>query len=226
MTCKPLGRGTLALLAGVMMAALALSGGLGGVLWAGEVIVLPPPDLTVGKNLMQSIQDRKSNRVFSPKPLSQQQLSSIMWAAAGVNRRTTEGKMGRTTPSSHNDQAIDVYAFTKDGVYKYDPFGHKLEKVISGDYRSKAGVQSYVVTAPLNLVFVADLSRVSGETERDRLMFVSMDVGHMSENVYLYSAASELNAICRNSIDKEVIRQLLWLGENYEPLLGMTIGYP
>jgi len=191
-----------------------------------EVIKLPQPDLSRGKTLMQALQDRKSDRIFSPKELSRQQLSEIVWAAAGVNRKTGEEKMGRTAPSSHNDQAVDTYAFTRTGVYKYDHVQHELVQILAGDHRAKAGVQSYVANAPLNLLFVADMSKISGDTDRDKLTAACMDVGHMSENVYLYGASSDLNVICRSTIDHEELRFLLKLGKHFEPLLGVTVGHP
>ena len=198
-----------------------------GPAWAqNEVIRLPQPDLAKGKTVMLAIQGRKSDRVFSSKDLNHQQLADIVWAAAGVNRRIDEEKMGRTAPSSHNDQAVDTYAFTKNGIYKYDPIRHELNLVLEGDHRDKAGIQSYVASAPLNLLLVADMSKISGDTDRDKLLAAGMSVGHMSENVYLYSAATDLNVICRSNIAHDELRLLLKLGRHFEPLLGVTVGYP
>ena len=198
----------------------------GPALAQNEVIRLPQPDLAKGKIVMQALQERKSDRVFSPKDLSNQQLGDILWAAAGINRRTGEEKMGRTAPSSHNDQAVDAYAFTRNGLYKYDPVKHELAPVLAGDHRAKAGVQSYVASAPLNLILVADMSKISGEDERDKFLAAGMNVGHMSENVYLYGAAAGLNVICRSNIDPDELRLLLKLGGHFEPLLGVTVGHP
>ena len=209
---------------GLALALMLISGG--PALAQNEVIRLPQPDLAKGKIVMQAIQDRKSSRTFSSKDLSNQQLADILWAAAGVNRRNGEDKMGRTAPSSHNDQAVDTYAFTRTGIYKYDPIQHELILVLAGDHRGKAGVQSYVASAPLSLMLVADMSKISGEVERDKLLAAGMDVGHMSENVYLYGAATGLNVICRSNIDPDELRLLLKLGKHFEPLLGVTVGHP
>lgn len=139
---------------------------LGGVdsLEAQETIKLLSPNLSSGKTVLQALNGRKSERAFGSQELSRQQLSELLWAAAGVNRTLDGDKMGRTAPSSHNDQAIDTYAFTKTGVYKYDHLKHELAFLFPGDHRSVAGPQSYVATAPLNLVFVADLSRATGDS--------------------------------------------------------------
>lgn len=201
---------------------------LGGVaqLGAQESIKLLPPNLSSGKTVLQALNDRKSERVFGSGDLSRQQLSELLWAAAGVNRTLDGDKIGRTAPSSHNAHAIDTYAFTKGAVYKYDHLKHELVFLFPGDHRSVAGPQSYVATAPLNLVFVADLSRATGDSREDQMMSVYMDVGHMSENVYLYGASAGLNVICRSTIERDELRALLKLSDHFEPLLGVTVGRP
>jgi len=206
---------------------LALTLGLIPRAEAQETIKLMQPDLSQpGKNVLQAMKDRHSERTYGVGDLSLKQLSEVLWAAGGVNRTLEDGKIGRTAPSSHNDQAIDIYAFTKTAVYKYDPVAHELVLFLTGDHRETSGVQSYVSNAPLNLVYVADISKVSGDTNDYKIRLVSMDVGHMSENVYLYAAAYGLNAICRSNIDPSELRTLLKLGDHFEPLLGQTVGLP
>lgn len=209
-----------------LVLALALNG-TAPVHAQSDALKLSPPELRRGKVTMQAIQDRKSVRLFSAKELSRQDLANVVWAAAGINRRIADvdQKYGRTAPSSHNDQAIDAYVFLRTGVYKYDPLQHELNLILAGDHRGKSGVQSYVADAPLNLLLVADMGKVSGETDRDKLMNVCMDVGHMSENVYLYGASVGLNVICRSTIDRDELRLLLKLEKQFEPLLGLTVGY-
>lgn len=193
---------------------------------AEETIKLAQPDFSKGITVLSALKARKSDRIFGPGDLSRQQLSEILWAAAGVNRDLGDGKVGRTAPSSHDDQSIDTYAFTKDGVYRYDPRAHELTRVVAGDQRAKAGVQSYVTTAPLNLIFVADLNRTTGDSDKSKKEALYMNVGHMSANVYLYAASAGLNVICRSSIEPDDLRALLKLNDNYEPLLGVTVGQP
>ena len=54
-----------------------------------EFEILPPP--STGDNdgsLMTALKNRKSTRSFSNKPLPQQLLSDLLWAAFGVNEPT------------------------------------------------------------------------------------------------------------------------------------------
>ncbi|MFA4839911.1 MAG: nitroreductase family protein, partial [Candidatus Neomarinimicrobiota bacterium] len=71
----------------------------------GGSIVLPVPQTTGGKPLMQALNLRQSMRNFSEKPLSLQTLSNLLWAANGINRPEI-GK--RTAPTAMNSQEIDV----------------------------------------------------------------------------------------------------------------------
>ena len=75
-------------------------------------IVLPTPDKSGGKPLMQALNERQSIRTFTNENLTQQQLSELLWAGWGINR--TDDKK-RTAPSSRNVQEIDVYVVLASG---------------------------------------------------------------------------------------------------------------
>ncbi len=46
-----------------------------------------------------------------------------------------------------------------EGVCVYDAKAHPLNPVAPGDHRAQAGTQASVATAPVNLVYAADLGR-------------------------------------------------------------------
>lgn len=209
------------LIAGLIL----LAGGPAGAL-AQEPFKLDQPDLSGGKPVLSILQDRHSSREFSSAALDRRQIAEILWAAGGVNRRHDDGSVGFTYPNSHNDQAMIVYAITRDGAYRYDPIGHELVLLAPGDHRAVAGVQSYVADAPLNLLYVADMSRITSETETERLMTAALNAGHMAENVYLYATMEKLNVISRSNIDRDELRLLFKLPIYFEPILGQTVGLP
>jgi len=62
--------------------------------------------------------------------------------------------------------------------------------VAAGDIRPLAGVQDFVATAPLNLVYVADLDRMSGGSAEDKAFYSATDTGFIAQNVYLYCASA------------------------------------
>lgn len=83
-------------------------------------VELPPPEKTGGKSVMEALWLRKTIRNLKPDPLSPQQLSNLLWAAFGINRREGElirGKPGRTAASASNSQEIDLYVARPEGVF-------------------------------------------------------------------------------------------------------------
>jgi nitroreductase len=86
-------------------------------------ITLPPPQWERAHPLLQMLANRRSAREFSPRPLPPEVLSTLLWAACGVNRPKSGG---RTAPSAHNWQEIEIFAALADGTYRYDPAGHAL----------------------------------------------------------------------------------------------------
>lgn len=186
-------------------------------------IRLLPPQLDKGKSLMQSLVDRHSTREFSDKELSLQDISNLLWAANGVNRSDLKK---RTAPSAMNWQEIDIFVFLKNGVYRYDAFGMELIPVVTGDHRRDAGTQAFVAEAPLNLVLVADYSKMGRASDADKPAYASADAAFVGENVYLFCSAFNMNCVLRASIDKEKLSGLLKLNPEQKPVFGISAGFP
>jgi SagB-type dehydrogenase family enzyme len=188
-----------------------------------QPIKLLTPSLTNDKPLMQALKERQSRREFDDRELSLQDLANVLWCANGVNRE--DGR--RTAPSAMNRQDIDVYVFLKTGIYLYDAPKHELTPIVAGDFRIEAGLQEYVATAPLNLVFVSDLAKFgTARQPEDKIWMSGIDAGHCSQNVYLYCAAAELAVVTRMSIDREKLCERLKLRPEQIPVLAETVGYP
>ncbi|MDD4954444.1 MAG: SagB/ThcOx family dehydrogenase [Candidatus Omnitrophica bacterium] len=185
-------------------------------------INLPTPDMQGGKPLMQVLKMRETNREFSQKELPLQVISDLLWAAYGVNRPETKG---RTAPSAMNVQEIDIYVASPSGLYLYDPFKNYLKLIAPKDIREATGNQPFVKDAPLNLIFVADLSRaqkLGANKETD----MALDCGFISQNVYLYCASSGLSTVARGWFDEKKLSHAMGLNSNQKIILTQTVGYP
>ena len=193
--------------------------------WAAELstIKLPPPNLNSGKSLMQALQARKSSRDFSAKKLPVQILSNLLWAACGINRPAS-GRL--TAPSAVNWQEIDVYVAMADGLYIYKAQEHILKSVLNQDIRELTGKQSFVKTAPINLIYVADYSRMGGGNTEERNFYSAADAAFISQNVYLYCASEGLATVVRGSMDRDVLAKAMQLRDNQKIILSQTVGYP
>ncbi|ESP62612.1 Oxygen-insensitive NADPH nitroreductase [Smithella sp. ME-1] len=186
-------------------------------------VKLPAPNLNSGKSLMQSLQLRKSSRDFSTKKLSLEVLSSMLWAANGINRAES-GK--RTAPSAVNWQEIDIYIAMADGLYLYNAKEHILKQVIKKDIRELTGKQAFVKEAPVNLIYVADYSRMGKANADERNFYSAADTGFIAQNVYLYCASEGLATVIRGSIDKDVLAKAMRLSDNQKIIMSQTVGYP
>jgi SagB-type dehydrogenase family enzyme len=187
-----------------------------------DKIKLPEPKLDSGKLLMQALKERKSTRTFSEKELPDQVLGNLLWAAFGVNRPESDG---RTAPSPMGVKEMSVYVAMKQGLYLYNPQDHSLELIVGEDLRADTGKQPFVGTAPLNLVYVADYSKLDKfGTEKD--FYAGVDTGTICQNVYLCCASEGLATVVRGSVDKETLWKKMKLGANQKIILAQTIGYP
>ncbi|HEY3382485.1 MAG TPA: SagB/ThcOx family dehydrogenase [Vicinamibacterales bacterium] len=186
-------------------------------------IKLPAPQTDGGKPLMQVLKARQSSREFGPEKVSMQVLSNLLWAAWGVSR--PDGR--RTAPSASNKQEIDVYVALPDGAYIYDAKAHALNPVVPGDLRGATGTQPFPGTAALNLVYVADTSKVARPaTDPQQAMNIGADAGYISENAYLFCASEGLATVVRASVDKASLAKALRLRDTQVIVLAQSVGYP
>lgn len=187
-----------------------------------KVIQLPQPQTEIGKPLMQAIKLRQSTRSFDVKKIPMQELSNILWAAYGFNRPEA-GK--RTVPSAMNWQEYTVYAVIEEGIYAYDAKSNSLNPVAAGDFRALCGVQDFVKTAPLNLLYVADFAKATRGSDDDKKLFVTADCGFIAQNVYLYCASQGLGVVVRGMVDRAKLSGVLKLNADQKIILAQTLGY-
>lgn len=186
-------------------------------------IQLAKPQTDGGRPLMQVLKDRKSSREFSTEKLPEQVLSNMLWAAFGVNRPDS-GK--RTAPSAVNWQEIDIYVATADGLFLYDAKAHTLKPILAEDIRAATGRQAFVKEAPVNLIFVADFSKMGRASEDDKVFYSAADTGFISQNVYLYCASEGLATVVRGLVDRPALRKIMKLRDDQKIILAQTVGYP
>jgi nitroreductase len=183
-------------------------------------IALPPPQTDGGRPLMQALKGRKTTRDFAADKLSPQILSNLLWAAFGVNR--PDGR--RTAPSAMNKQEIDIYVATADGLFIYNAPANRLDAVLAQDVRAATGTQSLVATAPVDLVYVADMAKAGSEPDAD--LYTAADTGFIAQNVYLFCASEGLATVVRGSVDRPTLAKAMKLRPAQKIILSQTVGYP
>ncbi len=172
---------------------------------------------------MEALSKRKTSRSYSQKELDLQTLSNLLWAAFGINREADEL---RTAPSAVNWQEVDIYVCLQKGVYLYNAKQNQLDFYMKGDIREATGKQPFVKDAPVNLVFVADYTRMGDRAEDAKKSYAAADVGFISQNVYLFCASEGLATVVRGMVDKEELKKLMNLRPNQHVVFAQTVGYP
>jgi SagB-type dehydrogenase family enzyme len=170
--------------------------------------------------LRDAIQARRSERSFARRTLDLQTLSDLLWAAFGPI-----SPKRRSAPSSHNRQETDLYVLLEQGTYRYDALENKLICIADEDLRAASGSQDYVGTAPLELAYVADKSKITGKTDRGVVETIYVDTGFISQNVYLFCASEGLATVVRAMVPKDALATRLHLSPNQEITLVQSIGW-
>jgi SagB-type dehydrogenase family enzyme len=200
-------------------------------------IDLPPPIEDRAFSFHEAVARRRTIREIAPTPLTLAQLSNLLWAACGVNRKQGPfGAPSRTAASASNSQEIDVYVALEDGAYLYDAVTHRLGPVAAGDLRSIAmnSRQGVGSKAPVQLIYVVDLHRLTHTVGFDepglhdpeiQKSYYFVDTGIIAGNVYLFAAAHGLASWFHNC-EKEALTERLALCPEQTALFAQSVGWP
>ena len=201
-------------------------------------IQLPMPAKDRGTSVFDALERRRTTREISAAPLPLQELSSLLWAACGVNRKAGPlGAPGRTAASASNSQEIDLYVAVESGVYLYDGLNSRLTPIVAEDLRSGAltpsqpGVEA---KAPVQLIYVVDVDRLTHavgfhdpglQDPEVQMSYYYVDTGLIAGNVYLFAAAQGLAAWFHNCHRTDLARKL-GLRAEQRVLFAQSVGYP
>jgi len=170
-------------------------------------ITLPPP-LSVDMILEESISRRMSWRTYSGESVTDEELSTILWAAYGV---TEDGN--RSIFNSKGTYPIVIYVIRSDATYTYDPENHSLLEFKTGNYLH---LGQYDPPIKLGLVWDTD-------AESDELIAMGV-VGMLAQNVYFDANALNLATITTALYAEDLYE--LGLPSNQEPKIIMSLGHP
>ncbi|MCH8473993.1 MAG: SagB/ThcOx family dehydrogenase [Opitutales bacterium] len=194
----------------------------------GERVALPELAEYSSMSVEEAIAERRSVREFADSSLSDEAISRLLWAAQGI---TCPAQDFRAAPSAGATYPLEVYLVDQRGVFRYVPQDHELEKIGSGDRRSRlsgaALRQEVIAEAPVTIVIAAEPERTVGrygETRAER--YVHMEAGHAAQNIHLQAVALELGSVPIGAFEDEQVQSVLSLPENHQPLYLIPLGKP
>lgn len=194
-----------------------------GAALAQPSVPLPAPRMQGGMPVLEALSKRQSQRAFNDRALAAETLSTLLWAAFGINR-PEQGE--RTAPSWRGSKAIDIFVATAEGTSLYDPRAHALRRVREGDIRAETGRQPFAATAPVVLIYVADRTRMPEAPPAEQVLYAHVDAAMIAQNVYLFAASEGLGTVLLGNVEKAPLAQKLNLGEMQVLAFTQPVGHP
>ncbi len=186
-------------------------------------------------SLEEAIAGRRSIRGFTPEPISQSQLSQILWAAQGITNTSWEY---RSTPSAGATYPLEIFIVCgpnsiekiDEGTYRYNIDSHSLTLHYKGDIRpelARAALdQEFIYEAPVDMVICALYGRTTARYSTRGERYVHIEVGHVGQNIYLQATALGLITVAIGAFNDTQVGKVLRLDKQIKPLYIMPIGKP
>jgi len=200
-------------------------------------IELPDPQTAApDAPLHETLKKRKSIRQFADKPLGLEQLSYLLWASAGIQRRE-RGFEFRTAPSAGALYPIETYLAVNNvrvlpsGIYHYPVAAHVLEELKPGDFGPDAAAaalgQTMCAGAPVTFIWTGIFQRSKWKYRQRAYRYVYLDAGHVAENLALAAVALGLGSCQIGALYDDEANALIGVDGTEESVIYMTaVGTP
>jgi SagB-type dehydrogenase family enzyme len=167
-----------------------------------RIIKLPEPSISSAK-LDDILKKRKSIRNFSRKAITKDQLSYLLWASTGIQRKEM-GFEYRTAPSAGALYPIETYLVINNveglskGVYHYSIKGHFLGEIKAGDNSNnitKAALeQDMCAEAAVVFIWTGIFNRSKCKYGQRAYRYIYLDAGHIAQNLALVATGLGLGS--------------------------------
>lgn len=198
---------------------------LKGALADVQTIPLPKPKLKSNFSLEEAISKRRSVRNYSPKELTPEEISQLLWAAQGI----TDAAGHRAAPSAGARYPLVVYLVKSDGIYLYVPEKHALEQKSSKNIKEElaraALGQNFVSEAPVDIVICAIYEKVASRYGARGKKYTNVEAGHVAENIHLQAVSLGLASCPVGAFEDESVSKLLNLEGKEKPIYIIPVGH-
>jgi len=197
-------------------------------------IKLPDYSQVSSLQIAEALKKRRSVRKYKNEPLSKKELSFLLWATAGIQRRERNIDF-RTSPSAGASYPIETYLVINDvtgiepGIYHYQPKTHELDELKRGEFGKMAAVaalnQKMCAEAPAVFIWTAIFKRSVWRYGRRAYRYIYMDAGIVSENFVLAAAGINLGACQIAAFFDDLSNELIGVdGEEESVVMMGTVG--
>lgn len=171
----------------------------------------------------EAIARRRSRRSFKRIKLTKKQLSQVIWSA-------------EKAPSAGATYPLELYVVIgadcvegiNAGVYHAERGYPQLEVHKEGDLRAELAYaclsQTFIAHAPVSFVLAAEYERTTRRYGDRGVRYVHIEVGHVSQNIYLECEALGLATVAIGAFYDEAVERVLNLPKQHRPLYVMPVG--
>jgi SagB-type dehydrogenase family enzyme len=186
--------------------------------------------------MVDVLKKRRSVRSFAPKPLSIAELSFLLWASTGVQRKE-QGYDFRTVPSAGALYPIETYLIVNNvedlekALYHYSIEAHALEELKVGAFAENLAhatlEQKTCIKAPVVLIWTAIFARSKWKYAQRAYRYVYLDAGHIAQNLALSATGIGLGSCQIGAFFDDEINQILGVDGVGESVIYLSVvGYP
>jgi nitroreductase len=158
-----------------------------------------------GKQILELILSRQSDRKYSDKPIEKEKLDRIIEA-------------GRMAPSANNEQPWKFIVVTEPVL---------LSEISNAASAKLLGMNMFVSQAPVIIVVVRekpDLSSKIGAIIKNK-DYSLIDIGIASENICLQASSEGIGSCMIGWFDERMLRKILGIPRSKRIELIITLGY-
>ena len=199
-------------------------------------LALPTPEPAVTSSVDQALRQRRSIRSYSDRPISIEQLSYLLWASTGLQRRERNFEF-RTAPSAGALYPIETYVVVNNvenvpqGLYHYSIKQHTMEELQTGDIRqaitAAAMGQRICSQAAVVFIWTAIFQRTKWRYQDRAYRYIYLDAGHIAQNLALSATSLGLGSCQIGALFDEEVNEIVGVDGIEESTIYMTVaGWP
>ncbi|MDD5448543.1 MAG: SagB/ThcOx family dehydrogenase [Actinomycetota bacterium] len=177
-------------------------------------------------SLDEALAKRRSVRSYSDEPLTNKEISGLLWAAQG---ETNKLHGFRTSPSAGATYPLKIYLLSKGVLSLYNPESNSLEVVREDVDTARLArdclSQMFIAGAPAVFVLTAVYGRTGGRYGARGERYVHMEAGHAAQNLLLKATALGLGGVPVGAFDDDAVSRTLTLGATEKPLYIIPVGH-
>jgi len=172
-------------------------------------ISLPPPK-TTNMILEETIFRRMSIRNYTSEPITDEDLSTILYAAYGLREDEKHTVVGM-----NGVNAAVIYVIREDGAYRYNPENHSLIFYKEGDWRDEVGWQYTDADILLGLCWDKNLADPN---------FAGVELGEIGQNIAFMANSLNIGTVVTGEVPPAINR--MGIPRNENGMIIMYMGHP